>query len=244
MFSSYEDFIANNYSTEQSKDIIKKPEETKVKCTDLEYWKMFLSFETMYTKSLKMTEKTTKSYSLEAEDDPFADLGDGLDGDGDLPAGDDASFGDGGDDVSFDSFEDTSGSIFGDDFGSDMSGEDSDGTKSKALEVSRSDLLDESHNLGMYVRRVIPKKIHSLMDIIDFNIEIVNKGIQKYGKSLDDFILVKESYSEIKDNINEYLEIIDSKTFEEMFSDYIVFLSLIDKVNDMYQNLLKHLEKQ
>lgn len=239
---SYEDFIASNYSTEQSKDL-EKQEETKVKYTDLEYWKMFVSFETMYIKSLKITEDNVKHYSLEAEDDPFADLGDGLDSGGDLPTGED-SFGDGGEDVSFDSFEDTSGSIFGDDFGSDMSGEDSDGAKAKALEVSRSDLLDESHNLGMYIRRVTPKKIHSLIDIIDFNIEIVNKGIQKYGKLLDDFILVKESYSDIKENINEYLEIIDSKTFEEMFSDYAVFLSLIDKVNDMYKDLLKHLEKQ
>lgn len=242
---SYDDFIIDNYSTEQSKDNENKIEKNKeVQYSDLEYLKMFLSYETMFLKSLKLVENKERLYSFEAdEEDPFADLGDGLENTDSLPSSDATNFGDN-DDVSFDSFEDTSGSIFGDDFGTDMSDEDSDGTKSKALEVSRLDLLDESHNLGIYVRRVIPKKIFALIDNIDFNIEVVNKGIQKYGKSLDDFILIKESYSDIKDNINEYLEIIDSKTFEEMFSDYVVFLSLIDKVNDLYYNLLKHLEKQ
>lgn len=245
---NYEDFIIDNSTSSiKSESIIDNGEtispETS-KPSDLDYFKMMVSYETMNHNSLLLTESEKKTnirlYSYEAEDDPFADLGEGLDDGG----GGDTSFDDGSsDDVSFDSFEDSSDSVFGDsDFGSDMS--DDDNVKSKALEVSRSDLLDESHNLGIQIRRMVPKKIKSIIDIVDHNLAIVNKSINKYGQFLDDLILIKDSYSDIKENVKEYLEIIDSKTFDELFSDYTVFLSLIDKVNEMYNNLLKHIGKQ
>lgn len=243
---SYEDFIIQDeFSTEklnnQENNISPIKEDEPKNISDRDYMKMLYSFETMYKDSLKIKKAKSKLFSLEAEDDdPFADLGDGLDdGDSGLVDG-----GGGSDDVSFDSFDDSSDSIFGDDFGSDLSGEDGGEAKGKALQVSRSDLLDESHNLGMYVRRVIPKKIKSLIDIIDYNIEVINKDIEENGNNFEDFLMLKESYQEVKNFIKEYLDIIDSKTFEDIFSDYVVFLSLIDKVNDMYKNLIKHIEKQ
>lgn len=224
---SYDELLSVETSTESLKT------ECPKNISDIDYYKMICTYETMYGSSLKL--KNLSLFSTEA-DDPFEDLGDGLENDESLA-------GDSGDDMNFDSFDDSSDSIFGDDFGSDLSGEDGD-TKSKGMTISRMDLLDESHNLGAQLRRLTPKRIKSLIDIIDYNVVVVNKSSNKFSINMDDFIFIKESYLDIKRSVEEYMEIIDSKTFDEMFSDYIVFLSLIDKVNGMYSDLLKHVEKQ
>lgn len=243
--SNFYDLFSIEDISEPKQPIKKK--ETSLNCSEEELVKALYSYETMFKDTLKIKPidfkpKTYKfkSYFSTEDEDPFADLADGLDSEEPLP-GDDSSggFDDGGNEMSFDSFEDSSDSVFGgDDWGGD--GDSNSETKAKALEVSRSDLLDENYNLGKQVRSAIPEKIANLNNIIDYNIDIVNKNLHKNSdKFLDDLLFIKESYEEIKKSIEEYLMIIDSKTFDDIFSDYVVFLSLIDKTNEMYQNVVK-----
>lgn len=190
--------------------------------------------------NLKLSAKPYKWYATE-EEDPFEGLGDGLDDTGS------ATFGgsdDNNEDVNFDSFEDSSEDLFGDSSWGDDQGDEQDAQRAKALEVSRSDLLEESHNLGIYVRREVPKKIKNLIDILDNNISIITKhNLVADNKYTEDFKFLKESYQDIQNSVNDYLDIIDSKTFDEIFADYVTFLGLIDSVNEMYNKVVKSVNK-
>lgn len=253
----YEQFIVNNSSTEPASneeiknntglDTLFSTESLSEEDINgaLAVYKSMCSYGTMMKNTIRIKDITSdstsnirKEFSLEADDDnPFDGMGDGLDSDEDLPDG-----GSGDDDsISFDSFEDATDdadSVFGssDEWGDDDS---NDETKKQALEVSRSDLLDESHNLGISVRKVIPKKIYSLIDIIDYNISIINKNIFYSGKYHDSLKFVKDTYEDIKQSVKDYLDVIDSKTFSEIFSEYVVLLSLIDNANDLYKTIIK-----
>lgn len=187
--------------------------------------------------SLRLSTKPYKWYATE-EEDPFADLGEGLDDTGS------ATFEETEEDVNFDSFEDSSNDIFGDSTWDDDQGDEQDAQRAKALEVSRSDLLEESHNLGIYVRREVPKKIKNLIDILDNNISIITKhNLVADNKFTEDFKFLKEAYQDIQNDVNDYLDIIDSKTFDEIFADYVTFLGLIDSVNEMYNKVVKNVNK-
>ncbi|MGL5314512.1 MAG: hypothetical protein ACRC92_14780 [Peptostreptococcaceae bacterium] len=191
-----------------------------------------------YVNVLNLDLPTVKHFSMEADEDPFGDIGDGMDDDF---GGDDGGdpFGDMGD--SSDDFfgGDDGGSAWGD--GSDDGGEG--GNTNSMYNIARDDLLSENTNVGRHIRLTIPSKIEELLVTLDKNIDVVSNHTYD-GQYTQDFITIKETYRNIKSLVEDYIDIIDTKTFEDLFVNYFQFISLIDNANELYTKVTNKIHKK
>lgn len=186
--------------------------------------------------------------SLEADDDPFGDIGED---DGGMDAGaDDNPFGDigdvggddgggdpfGGDDggggFDFDSASDDSGDIFGDDGGG--SEEDAQKAKEKALLLDRAKSIKEDYDISRQIRANFPKKFLELKQIVLTNVNILERTVldkQEYDETLRGMIV---EYDRMYELIEAYLEVMAKKTYEDIFATYVSIHTSLIRLKNLY----------
>lgn len=195
---------------------------------------------------------------MEAEDDPFGDIGqDNADfggtedsGGNSFDAGDAFGSGDGGDpfaDVGADSgggdpFGDVGGGDSGDPFGGmgDDSGQDQQNQASRQIKLDREKTIKEDYNLSRQIRQNFPKKFLMMKDIITNNIAILERTVVTDERF--DTIVAKmvAEYEKIYDLINTYLDIIPRKTYEDIFGTYVSIHSAMMRLKKSYLQLTNY----
>lgn len=209
-----------------------------------------------------------KSYiiGMEAEDDPFGDIGQdnadfgGTEDSGGDPfdAGDAFGSGDGGDpfaDVGTDSgggdpfggdggdpFGDVGGGDSDDPFGGmgDDSGQNQQNQASRQIKLDREKTIKEDYNLSRQIRQNFPKKFLMMKDIITNNITILERTVVTDERF--DTIVAKmvAEYEKIYDLINTYLDIIPRKTYEDIFGTYVSIHSAMMRLKKSYLQLTNY----
>lgn len=202
---------------------------------------------------------------MEAEDDPFGDIGQdnadfgGTEDSGGDPfdAGDAFGSGDGGDpfaDVGADSgggdpFGGDGGDPFGDVGGGDSSdpfggmGDDDQNQQNQAsrqIKLDREKTIKEDYNLSRQIRQNFPKKFLMMKDIITNNITILERTVVTDERF--DTIVAKmvTEYEKIYDLINTYLDIIPRKTYEDIFGTYVSIHSAMMRLKKSYLQLTNY----
>lgn len=195
---------------------------------------------------------------MEAEDDPFGDIGqDNADFGGTEDSGGDSfdasdafGSGDGGDpfaDVGADSgggdpFGDMGGGDSGDPFGGmgDGSGQDQQNQASRQIKLDREKTIKEDYNLSRQIRQNFPKKFLMMKDIITNNITILERTVVTDERF--DTIVAKmvTEYEKIYDLINTYLDIIPRKTYEDIFGTYVSIHSAMMRLKKSYLQLTNY----
>lgn len=195
---------------------------------------------------------------MEAEDDPFGDIGqDNADfggtedsGESSFDAGDAFGSGDGGDpfaDVGADSgggdpFGDVGGGDSGDPFGGmgDDSGQNQQNQASRQIKLDREKTIKEDYNLSRQIRQNFPKKFLMMKDIITNNITILERTVVTDERF--DTIVAKmvTEYEKIYDLINTYLDIIPRKTYEDIFGTYVSIHSAMMRLKKSYLQLTNY----
>lgn len=201
-----------------------------------------------------------KSYiiGMEAEDDPFGDIGqDNADfggtedsGGSSFDAGDAFGSGDGGDpfaDVGADSgggdpFGDVGDGDSSDPFGGmgDDSGQNQQNQASRQIKLDREKTIKEDYNLSRQIRQNFPKKFLMMKDIITNNITILERTVVTDERF--DTIVAKmvAEYEKIYDLINTYLDIIPRKTYEDIFGTYVSIHSAMMRLKKSYLQLTNY----
>lgn len=194
---------------------------------------------------------------MEAEDDPFGDIGqDNADfggtedsGGDSFDAGDAFGSGDGGDpfvDVGADSgggdpFGDVGGGDSGDPFGGmGDDGQNQQNQASRQIKLDREKTIKEDYNLSRQIRQNFPKKFLMMKDIITNNITILERTVVTDERF--DTIVAKmvAEYEKIYDLINTYLDIIPRKTYEDIFGTYVSIHSAMMRLKKSYLQLTNY----
>lgn len=194
---------------------------------------------------------------MEAEDDPFGDIGqDNADfggtedsGGDSFDAGDAFGSGDGGDpfaDVGADSeggdpFGDVGGGDYGDPFGGmGDDGQNQQNQASRQIKLDREKTIKEDYNLSRQIRQNFPKKFLMMKDIITNNITILERTVVTDERF--DTIVAKmvAEYEKIYDLINTYLDIIPRKTYEDIFGTYVSIHSAMMRLKKSYLQLTNY----
>ena len=199
---------------------------------------------------------------MEAEDDPFGDIGqdnaafgDDTGGDG-LDAGDAFGSGDGGDpfaDIGSDSGggDPFGGGDSGDPFGDMGGGDDPFGgmgddqsqeqkQASRQIKLDREKTIKEDYNLSRQIRQNFPRKFLSLKDIITNNITILERTVvtdERFSNIINKMVT---EYEKIYDLINTYLDIIPRKTYEDIFGTYVSIHSALMRLKKSYLELTNY----
>lgn len=224
----------------------------------------FNDLEILYpSSSLRIDGSRNYIVGMEADDDPFGDIGkDNADfggtsdsGDG-LDAGDAFGSGDGGDPFADIGGGDSSGGDpfgggdSGDPFG-DVGGDDPFGgmgddqgqqqnQASRQIKLDREKTIKEDYNLSRQIRQNFPKKFLLLKDIITNNITILERTVVTDERF--DSIVAKmvTEYEKIYELINVYLDVIPRKTYEDIFGTYVSIHSAMMRLKKSYLELTNY----
>lgn len=224
----------------------------------------FKDLDTIYPiTSVRINGNRSYIVGMEAEDDPFGDIGqdnaafgDDSGGDG-LDAGDAFGSADGGDpfaDVGSDSGDpfgggssDTGGDPFGDMGGGDDPfggmGDDQSQQQNQAsrqIKLDREKTIKEDYNLSRQIRQNFPKKFLLLKDIITNNITILERTVvtdERFDKIVAKMVT---EYEKIYELINTYLDIIPRKTYEDIFGTYVSIHSAMMRLKKSYLQLTNY----
>lgn len=162
------------------------------------------------TEDLKLKLSKRKVYGMEAEgeeaepneevadepmDDAFADLG--------------------GDDTNFDDFTDDSSDFMSDD------------TEDKKEEepIDRKEKLSDSFDQNKQIRQILkfPKKFEALREIISTNAEIARNQSHMNEKAEVTLRDIAKRYDRLLESLDIYINDIENKLHEDIFSDYIQY---------------------
>ena len=190
-----------------------------------------------------------KIISLEADDDPFGDIGADDFGDdsggGDMgdSGGDDNPFGDiggddggsggdpfGGDDFDFDSASDDGGDIFGD--GGDN--ENSEKEKQKALLLDRAKSIKEDFDISRQIRANFPKKFLELKKITLNNITLLERTVLQKVEYEDTLRGMVAEYERMYELIDAYISVMAKKTYEDIFATYVSIHTNLIRLKNLY----------
>lgn len=171
---------------------------------------------------------------LEADDNPFGEIGDvegsdpGLDSGTDNSSTDDDPFGDIG--GGFDNLEDNSQDIFG-------GGEDSENNQKRKLELDRKKALKEEFDISRQIRVNFPKKFLQMHNIINTNIGILDRTI--VDEPLYEELIKKLTiqFETVRKLIEAFISIMPKKTYEEIFSTYVSLYSKLVNLKGIYTKL-------
>lgn len=211
-------------------------------------------------KWMKINGYSMKRISLEADDDPFADIGndDTAGGDdfggGDDPfaadagggtdnddpfggIGEDTGGGDpfgGGDDgggFDFGGASDDGGDIFGD---SGNSEEEQQKAKERAMILDRAKSIKEDFDISRQIRTNFPKKFLELKQIALNNINILERTVldkQEYDEVLRGIIV---EYERMYDLLEAYISVMAKKTYEDIFATYVSIHTSFIRLKNLY----------
>lgn len=190
-----------------------------------------------------------RTISLEADDDPFGDIGSGDFGDDmsgdtgmDTSGGDDNPFGDigddggsggdpfGGDDFDFDSASDDGGDIFGD--GGDS--EDSKKNKQKAMLLDRAKSIKEDFDISRQIRANFPKKFLELKKITLNNITLLERTVLQKVEYEDTLRGMVAEYERMYELIDAYISVMAKKTYEDIFATYVSIHTNLIRLKNLY----------
>ena len=182
--------------------------------------------------------------SLEADDNPFGEVGD-FDDSGDDTAfdsgGDDNPFADiggddggdpfaGGDDFDFDSASDDSGSIFGDDSNDDNAKKE----KQKALLLDRAKSIKEDFDISRQIRANFPKKFLELKKITLNNITLLERTVLQKVEYEDTLKGMVAEYERMYELLDAYISIMAKKTYEDIFATYVSIHTNMIRLKNLY----------
>lgn len=197
-----------------------------------------------------------KTISLEADDNPFGDIGEDT---GDMSGGDDpfaADAGGGGDEdpfggigdvdtgggdpfggddsggFDFGSASDDGGDIFGG--GDEQSQEQAEKEKQKALLLDRAKSIKEDYDISRQIRANFPKKFLDLKDIILVNINKAERTVlekQEYESTLKGIVV---EYERMYDLVEAYIEVMAKKTYEDIFGTYVSIHTNLIRLKNLY----------
>ncbi len=146
---------------------------------------------------------------------------------------DDNMFDLGGDDTSFDDFEDDS-----DSFGSD---DDSGSDSKKGDKLSRKDSVKDEYNQSIQIRKILkfPEKFQELRNVVNVNIDIAHAQVHANPRVQELLNRIHEKYKKLLSIIDIYIENIDTKLHEDIFSDYIRYHTIAKALKMQYDALMK-----
>lgn len=196
-----------------------------------------------------MNSYTRRSISLEADDEnPFGDIGDDTgtgtdDFGGDDPFGsDDAGgetggdpFGDIGDDTGgfdFDSADDSTGDLFGDDSGNNN--QNAERERQKALLLDRAKSIKEDYDISRQIRANYPKKFLEMKNILLLNIDRMQRTIlqnAEHEEVLSGMITECERLLEL---VETYIEVMAKKPYEDIFATYVSIHTSMLRLKNLY----------
>lgn len=184
--------------------------------------------------------------SIEADDDPFAGIGD--------DTGDDSPFADDGGDFGGATDDNPFGDIGGDDngefdFGDDGGGEEDGGSKSKKLLLDRKKAIFAQFDISKQIRTNFPKRFLELKDKIASNVQIIERTVVddiKYERLLKKLI---KQYDKITDVIDAYCDNISEQTYDDIFGTYVQIHTNLLKIKRNYLEIvapdyIKELDKK
>lgn len=188
-----------------------------------------------------MNSYTRRSISLEADDDnPFGDIGDDVGGGGDDTFGsDDAGgdpFGDIGDDTGgfdFDSADDSTGDLFGDDSGNNDN-QNAERERQKALLLDRAKSIKEDYDISRQIRANYPKKFLEMKNILLLNIDRMQRTIlqnAEHEEVLSGMITECERLLEL---VETYIEVMAKKPYEDIFATYVSIHTSMLRLKNLY----------
>ncbi len=188
--------------------------------------------------------------SLEADDDPFGDIGNdtgGMDDFGsDAGGGEDNPFGDigegfddggdpfGGDDsggFDFDSASDDGGDIFGSD---DSDSEAAKKAKQKALLLDRAKSIKEDFDISRQIRANFPKKFLELKKITINNINLIERTVLQKVEYEDTLRGLAAEYERMYELLDAYILVMAKKTYEDIFATYVSIHTNMIRLKNLY----------
>ena len=200
--------------------------------------------------------------SLEADDDPFGDIGEDTGGFGDDMSsdsgdpfaadagGDDGSdpFGDigdvsdtgGGDDpfggdsggFDFDSASDDGEDIFGG--GDEQSEEERQKAKQKAMLLDRAKSIKEDYDISRQIRANFPKKFIQLKQTLIVNINTAERTVLDKPDYEEVLRGIVVEYERMIDLVEAYIEVMAKKTYEDIFATYVSIHTSMIRLKNLY----------
>lgn len=163
------------------------------------------------------------------EDNAFDGIGD------DLGDSDNDVFGESGDDP----FDSNNDDPFGDDSDFDPfkdSGENEEGKPKKELTISRKEILDNKFDMSKIVRKDFPDYIYKLKDVVRSAIDIIDRR-QVHSDLSEVKMEIISRYRKTLNAIESYISILDSEAYEDIFTTYVKFWTILNKLKIAVNNL-------
>ncbi|MGL5718537.1 MAG: hypothetical protein ACRCX2_36370 [Paraclostridium sp.] len=183
--------------------------------------------------ALKLVDR--KNFLGMEDDNPFSDIGDEFDDSDTTDSGVFEDDSDNSNDNPFDSIGDDD--PFGD--SDDPFSTDSDGDKKKnpTPTLNREEATKEKFNLSKIIRRDFPDYIYKLQGIISSAINILEKKQVKpeLSKLKEDLVI---RYRETLHMVETYLTEIDGEKYEDIFTTYVNFWTILNKLKITSQKIL------
>ena len=147
-------------------------------------------------------------------------------------------------DASFDSSseDDPFDSIGNDDFFGDDSETSDEKPKKKDKKISRKNKITESYDISRSIRKVFPSNFIHLITEIDNNIKTL-EHLSIDSSKLDLVSNLIKRYSQIRNLISDYTSIIGEETYENIFSNYVVFYGICYKLKRYYLEHILEVDK-
>jgi len=197
---------------------------------------LFASPDTLF---LNEKPKYKNSFGLEADDDPFGSFdgspneGDSMEVDPGAPDDDDpfGQFGNvsaEGDDP-FGSFDGTDGGGEG-----NPEGEEEQKDKGETI-VDRKEVISDSTNLSNAIRRYIPPNFVRLTEVIRENTRYLD-NLNNLDETTQTAVnLIAKEYRRKLEFLNDYLALISERTFDEIWSAYLIVFRDLRKLREAYK---------
>lgn len=166
------------------------------------------------------------------EENAFDGIGEDLGGSED--SGSDNPFGG---DSSEDPFESNSDDPFSDEnFDSPFGEADGEEKKKQKLTISREEILNSKFDMSKIVRKDFPSYILKLKDVVNSAIDIVDRR-QVHPDLNEGKLNIIKRYREVYKSIDSYLTVIDSESYEDIFTTYVNLWAILNKLKKAANNL-------
>lgn len=181
--------------------------------------------------------------SFEADDDnPFGDIGEGMDSGTDDVFADDSGTQDMGSDpfagigddtggFDFDTADDSNDDIFG---GGDDNSDSEERNKQKALLLDRAKSIKEDYDISRQVRANFPKKFLEMKKILLSNIDKLERTVldkTEYDDVLKGMVVECERMYEL---VEAYIEVMAKKPYEDIFATYVSIHTSMVRLKNLY----------